>query len=232
MASRLLIHVEGETEENFVNEVLGPYLVRKGYESVSARIMGNSRLRDRRGGIRPWPSVRRDIVRHLREDPGCVATTMVDFYGLPDQGDGAWPGRAGAVPELLRSTEDKAISVEEALHQEICREIKGLNPRRFVPFVMMHEFEALLFSDCSAFSKGISRSELETKLADIRKQFKTPEDIDDSPDKAPSRRIEKLIPKFQKPLLGVLAVLEIGLTAIRRECPHFAAWINRLKAAI
>src|SRR5712692_3170489 len=94
--ARLLIHVEGQTEEDFVNEVLRDHLVSKGYHSVEARIVGNARLRQRRGGIRPWPSVRTDIVNHLLEDPGCVATTMVDYYGLPQKGPASWPGRARA----------------------------------------------------------------------------------------------------------------------------------------
>ena len=67
--ARLLIHLEGQTEEDFVNEILRDYLVERGYEDVSARIVGNARLRQRRGGIRPWPSVKRDIIHHLREDP-------------------------------------------------------------------------------------------------------------------------------------------------------------------
>src|SRR3989442_1659467 len=104
--ARLLVHVEGQTEEDFVNEVLRDHLVSQGYESVGARIIGNARLRRKRGGIRPWPSARRDILNHLRQDLACVATTMVDFYGLPQQGDGAWPGRAGATG--LRGVQGKA----------------------------------------------------------------------------------------------------------------------------
>ena len=85
--ARLLIHLEGQTEEDFVNEILRDYLVERGYDDVSARIVGNARLRQRRGGIRPWPSVKRDIIHHLREDPNCIATTMVDYYGLPQEGE-------------------------------------------------------------------------------------------------------------------------------------------------
>ena len=80
--ARLLIHVEGQTEEAFVNEILRDHLVSKGYYSVEARFVGNARLRQR-GGIRSWPSARRDIVGHLLEDRDCIATTMVDYYGLP-----------------------------------------------------------------------------------------------------------------------------------------------------
>jgi hypothetical protein len=98
--ARLHIHVEGETEETFVNEILGPHLYRRGYVKVSARLVGNARQRDRRGGIRAWNAVRIDILNHLRQDIGCLETTMVDYYALPQTGGRAWPGReaAGRLP--------------------------------------------------------------------------------------------------------------------------------------
>src|SRR5215510_5935257 len=148
--SRLLIHVEGETEETFINEVLCAHLYGKGFTQVSARIVGNARLRHRRGGIRGWESVKRDIVRHLRQDATVFSTTMVDYYALPQFGHGAWPGRAEAAN---RPTGEKAQTVENALTEDIQSEMGGdFFPNRFIPFVMIHEFEGLLFSDCSAFS--------------------------------------------------------------------------------
>src|ERR1035437_6720578 len=104
-----------------------------------------------------------------------------------------------------------------------------VNSRRFVPFVVMHEFEGLLFSDCAGFSRGIGRSALETEFRKIRDQFATPEEINDSPLTAPSKRVIDLVPGYEKPLLGTLAVLEIGLDAIRQECPLFRGWIERLE---
>lgn len=94
--ARLLIHVEGQTEEDFVNEVLRNHLLAKGYEAVSARLLGNARLRRRRGGIRAWSSARKDILNHLKEDPAVIVSTMVDYYRLPQDGAAAWPGRAKA----------------------------------------------------------------------------------------------------------------------------------------
>ena len=111
---------------------------------------------------------------------------------------------------------------------DLAAEMGGFNPARFVPFVVMHEFEGLLFSDCAAFSRAIGRSDLERNFRDIREQFATPEEIDDSPVTAPSKRIEALEPRYQKPLSGLLAVLEIGLTRIQEECPHFREWLNQL----
>ena len=114
--SRLLLHVEGQTEETFVNDVLAPHLCERGYDSVRARLVGNARQRDRRGGIRDWNAVRRDITNHLREDTGSFATTMVDYYGLPQSGQRAWPGRdrASTLPFTA-----KADAVEAALLVDI-----------------------------------------------------------------------------------------------------------------
>ena len=92
----LLVHVEGETEESFVNEALAPYLYDRGFSAVRARLIGNVRQRGRRGGIRPWSAVRKEIVNHLKQDRQCVAATMVDYYGMPSTGSRAWPGRGGA----------------------------------------------------------------------------------------------------------------------------------------
>jgi hypothetical protein len=66
-------------------------------------------------------------------------------------------------------------------------------------------------------------------LKEIRDSFASPEEIDDSPITAPSKRVEALVPGYEKPLLGVLAVLEIGLDTIRSQCPYFDAWVARLE---
>ena len=212
--SRLLVHVEGETEETFVNELLRPHLAHLGWFMVSARLLGNARRRNRRGGIKPWVSVRAEIVRHLREDTGRILTMMVDYYGLPQTGSRAWPGREEA-SELPFS--EKARAVEDGLSASI-REAMGAGFDR-----------NLLFSDCAAFVRGIGRPDLDGDFQEIRDAFGNPEEIDDSPETAPSRRVERLVRGYQKPLLGTLAALEIGLGTIRRECPHFGSWLDRLE---
>lgn len=225
--SRLLIHVEGETEETFVNEVLASHLRQCGYTVVAARLLGNARQRDRRGGIRAWSMVRKDILNHLKEDAHCLSTTMVDYYGLPQDGNRSWPGRSKASQLPFA---EKAISVETALLEDICGEMgNDFNPNRFVPYVMMHEFEGLLFSDSARFARGLGKPDLSPKFQAIRDQFATPEEINDSPITAPSKRIKNLLPSYQKPLMGTLAVLEIGFDAIMQECPLFRGWIERLE---
>lgn len=225
--TRLLVHVEGQTEENFVNVLLAPHLYARGFSNVGARLIGNARQRDRRGGIKGWPAVQRDLVRHLNGDRNCIATTMVDYYGLPQSGDGAWPGRAQASAKPFPK---KAGTVEGWLSADI-RQAMGVDfdSRRFVPNLMMHEFEALLFSDCNSFGAAIGRPELAPRFQQIRDSFECPEEIDESPNQAPSKRILALHPGYQKPLLGTLAALEIGLPRIRAECPHFSSWVSHLE---
>lgn len=226
--ARLLVHVEGETEESFVNEILRDHLHGFGYEHVCARLLGNARQRSKRGGIRAWPSVRDDIVRHLKEDRHRVVTTMVDYYALPQSGDRAWPGRAEAALQVYAQ---KIAVISQAISADIGAVMgEDFNSSRFVPFVVMHEFEGLLFSDCLRFGKGIGRTDLVAQLQNIRDAFSSPEEINDSPETAPSKRVEALIPGYQKPLMGTLAALEIGLDKIRDACPHFNNWLLQIEA--
>lgn len=223
---RLLVHVEGQTEETFVNEVLRTHLVKGfGYADVSARLLGNSRLRSRRGGIKGWNTVRREILRHLQQDREVVSTTMVDYYALPQSGPEAWPGRAEAasLPFI-----EKAPSVERRLSTDIATSLSG-DGRRFIPFLVMHEYEGLLFSDSPRFAAAIGRPDLADGFQAIRDEFATPEEINDSPVTAPSKRVEQLIPEYQKPLMGVQAAVAIGLDGIRSQCPHFDAWVRQLE---
>jgi hypothetical protein len=225
---RLLVHVEGQTEEEFVNEVLRPHLFEFGYDRVDARLVGSARMRANRGGGRPWSSVKGDIVRHLREDGECFATMMIDYYGMPQSHNHGYPGRAAASSLAMQN---RASSVEGLVLAEIQHELNGdAGRQRFVPFVLMHEFESLLFSDCNAFAKGVGMEHLAPSFQAIRDQFGTPEEINDSPLTAPSKRVAALIHGYQKPLYGNLAALEIGLPAMRAECPGFHEWLSKLEA--
>jgi hypothetical protein len=172
--------------------------------------------------------VKQDIVRHLRSDYDAIATTMVDYYGLPAAGLKEWPGRADANRKQFAQ---KAQTVQAALLNDVVSEMgKNFNPKRFVPFVVMHEFEGLLFSDCDAFARGIGQKTLAADFRQIRDDFETPEEINDSPDTAPSKRIKLLLPNYDKALFGNVAALEIGVRKIREQCPHFERWLTTLES--
>lgn len=225
--SRLLIHVEGQTEETFVNEVLAPHLYGFGYSKVSARLLGNSRLRSRRGGICSWNAVRNDVLNHLREDSGCLSTIMVDYYALPKSGENRWPMREESA---LLAFPNKSLTVQSAMHNEVCEHMGAdFCPERFIPYIMMYEFEGLLFSNPISLANGIGRMDLALEFEKIRGDYESPEHINDSPETAPSKRILKLAPNYEKPLMGTLAVLEIGLNRIREECSLFNSWVTQLE---
>lgn len=224
----LYIHVEGPTEETTVKEVLRAHLVQQGFSYVRPILVGDPRKS--RGGIVGWNVAKREILRHLKQRGDPYVTTMVDYYGLPQSRGRAWPGRAEASGLPFAQ---KALTVENAMMDEIVAAMGGdaFYPNRFIPFVVMHEFEALLFSDCARFSGAIERPDLEASFQQIRNEFASPEEIDDSPQLAPSKRIMRLMPEYEKPLFGTLAILEIGLDRIRAECLHFNTWLETLEQA-
>ena len=164
--TRLLVHVEGETEETFVKELLGPHLLARGYARVDPRLMGSARQRDRRGGVRPWASVCRDIVNHLREDRSCFATTMVDYYGMPHAGQKAWPGRAAS---LSLASSLRAQTVEGALAADVGRRLgRGFDSRRLA---VGNHVEAAVGRHLPLRARlGIHRIDLARRHADPRRR--------------------------------------------------------------
>ena len=229
--TRLKVYVEGQTEKNFVDEILLPHLVdRLGYEYVSASFLGDRGDRRNEGGILPWEGrgkkVRPDILTSLKQDPEVIVTTMVDYYRLIK-----WPGLTDARSGQKSSCERASI-IEKALSDDISSALPNLDPRRFVPYVVMHEFEGLLFSDPDRFAQSIGQPELSGKFRAIRDEFPTPEDIDDSPETHPSQQICALFPRYQKRLMGVDAAREIGLDVIRNECPVFGRWLEKLECLV
>ena len=216
-AMDIIILAEGKPEIEFVREILAPRLRTVGYSSVSVWLITGSGA-----GICAWRQAKTNIEMHLRTN--AYVTTMVDYYGLPDD----WPGRAesNALP-----TAERADFVERAILQDMGMEESAA--AKLIPYVMLHEFEAMLFSDCQKFAAGVGYPELAPALQEIRDRFPTPEDIDDSPEGAPSKRIESLVAPidvYRKPVLGVRGAGAIGLDAIQAQCPHFAKWFDRLES--
>jgi hypothetical protein len=226
--SRITVLVEGQTEERFVNVVLSPHLAKFEIYDVSAKLIGQRRERDRRGGIVSWESAQGDIRKLITEDPGRTVTTFVDYYRLPSSGHRCWPGRDSATG----TSSEKAIHVERAIRDEIAKAFdNSLSPDRFVPFIMMHEFEALLFSQPRMIGEWLGKPEINEPLDAIRQSFPHPEEINDSPETAPSKRIESLVPGYQKVLHGTDIATLIGLPTIRQSCHHFDAWLTRLESS-
>jgi hypothetical protein len=117
------------------------------------------------------------------------------------------------------------------MHEDVCNILSsGFDPKRFVPYVQLHEFEALLFCGPKELSEVLQVPAHESKFREIVKNSGEPEAIDDNPNTAPSKRIVALAPHFRKMLHGSLTTKRIGIERIRRGCRHFADWLAKLEA--
>ena len=66
-------------------------------------------------------------------------------------------------------------------------------------------------------------------LVEIANEFGCrPELINNGPDTAPSKRILNEIPEYDKVVAGVDTLELIGIDKLKRSCPHFAEWIDKL----
>lgn len=117
----------------------------------------------------------------------------------------------------------------DMLVQAIENSIEQFDERKIFPYVQVYEFEGLLFSDVNAFKSVWDKAPL-IDLRKIRAKFGTPEEINDSSETAPGKRILKLLPGYRKTLHGPSLAREIGLDKLRNECPGFCAWLGRLES--
>lgn len=216
--TRVHVICEGQTEEMFVNEVLVEALSPKGIHLYPS-LLGKP---GHKGGHVNFDRLLTDIRARLLGDASSYCTTFFDFYGIDED-----------LSTMKSNSASSTGQKSEFFLNELCRRLSstiGVDPmRRFIPYVQMHEYEALLFSAPDAFARGIFRKSLETPFQRVRDSFDSPEDIDDSVENAPSKRIENLFPAYEKPLYGSLAAIEIGLEAIRRECRLFDGWLKTME---
>jgi len=215
--SSIKILVESPTEILFVNDVLKPHFYEKG---ISVRPF----LLQEGGGVPKYPRSQEQILNTIKSDRSCFCTMLVDFYGLPRD----WPGRRDA--DSRRAYLEKAATVENALFVDICAQLGScFNPSQLVPYVQMHEFEALLFSDTLMLAETARKSDVSAQLDCVLQSFSCPEEINDHYDTCPSRRIKQYIENYVKTVDGIIATRKIGLKTMRQGCPHFNEWITKLE---
>ena len=215
---KVLILVEGRTEERFVKDVLQPHLWNRGVHPepkivVTKRVKQGSNFK---GGVTDFPKFENDLRRLLGDSSAALITTMIDYYGLPDD----FPGMQSLQG---RNSHERAQELESALERHFNAST------RFSAYLMIHEFEALLFSDPAVLAGVMNAPSVNRHLQTIRNGFPTPEDINNDPSTKPSARIKNLFPGYQKGLHGPLSTARIGLETMRRECMHFGQWVAKLE---
>ncbi|MDR0902015.1 MAG: DUF4276 family protein [Opitutaceae bacterium] len=217
---RVLILVEGQTEERFVRDVLMPEFTPLGLY-FHPTLLKTKRVKDGsdfKGGVTHYAHFKGDLLRLLPSARDGIVTTLLDYYGLP----GDFPGMSDR--HSLHTPLERVLHVEQAIHDDISQ------PPNFVPFLALHEFEALLFSSPVELPNVLISPEKAASFSSICSAFATPEDINENPDTAPSKRIKILFPDYKKTLHGPMTVTRIGLAAIRKVCPHLNQWLERLEA--
>lgn len=223
----VMIVVEGQTEQTFVKEVLAPEMARKGIFLHSA-LIGKP---GHKGGDIRFDRAKNDIGLHLKQRSNTYVSTMFDFFRI----EADWPGKKEVIRIISNGTSLSATEKAKLLEEATLNEIKGSFPEcnpelRLLPYIEMHEFEALLFSDASILGNGIGVDQ--SRIEDILEEFEDPEEINDRPDTAPSKRLIRLHKGYRKVAMGKTISEAIGIPAIREKCQHFDTWLTTLEQLV
>lgn len=156
----------------------------------------------------------------MKQENSAYCTTMFDPYALPIDFPDMNDIPPGSTPH------QRVQYLEQAFSTDLD------NPRRFIPYLQLHEFEAILFSNIEILDHTLSTLMSVRKLNELRQiiqKFEESELINDGPTTAPSKRLFDLYPAYDKRVFGELVAEEIGIDSIRTECRHFNNWIERLE---
>jgi hypothetical protein len=210
---RIYIVVEGQTEQEFVNSLLAPYLRNLGIHDVTPVLIRTSK--SGRGGFVNFRHLENTVNGLLSSDKtDFMVTTFVDFFRMPN----TMPDYDASIAKPIK------IGQVESLEQALSLTI---DDRRFIPYIQLHEFEALLFSS----NKGFEYYFMDKQAAatnSIVDSYGNPEEINTTPQGAPSKRILTIHEDYDKVTEGNLIALEVGLNAILSRCPRFKSWVDGL----
>ncbi|MCZ7603072.1 MAG: DUF4276 family protein [Melioribacteraceae bacterium] len=218
MSKKVLVLVEGQTEERFIKRVLNPYLASKDIFFIPTIIKTKKEIRgpDHKGGISSYNQVRRDLLPLFGDSSAHIITTMIDYYGLPSDFPGYNRRPTGSCFDRVRFLEDQFRI--------------NINQPKFLPYLQLHEFEALIFASEEIIPRVFVDASTElTRVADINNNFSSPEEINDGPTTAPSKRLKSIFPSYQKTLHSQLILSRSNLDSLRSKCNHFNSWLNTIE---
>lgn len=214
--SRIIIVCEGETEQEFCKDVLESYFREKGI------YLEYPTIKHSHGGIVSWGTLKKQLINHLYEG-GALVTTFIDYYRIKDSY--SFPGWGEA--KRVENVYDKMRCLFRHMKNDLPEELRD----RFIPYIQLHEFEGLLFSDISVFKSNFTSEELRFhQLEEAVESAATPEEINNGPVTAPSVRLMKAVAGYDKVVYGACLASEIGLAVIRSKCKLFGEWIETLES--
>lgn len=215
---RLNITAEGFSEERFVSDMLRPHLLNFNIYVEVRKVLTNRKLR-KRGGIVGYQKFKNDVTQWFKECPDVYHTTLIDLYGLSAD----FPGH-NTTKHLEPYT--RVLQMEHFMTEDLAF-------RKFIPYIQLHEFETLMYSDTFVMEDWLSLYNNLPKncFTKIRNSVtdNNPELINESPETSPSKRILKLCNSYDKVDDGILILKEIGLNKLRSECKHFNDWLTILE---
>ena len=220
MIRTIYIVVEGDTEEEFVDNLVRPHFVsaHSFYDVIAIKLRTSPK---HKGGNMSFDRFKHNVNLLLKRETDVVVTSLIDFYKLKTD-----------FPQYEAAKKQNQAEQQVDFLKRACAEV--INHDRFVPYIQLHEFEALLFSSKKGFDTYFSNLGKHTteQLAEIFSQYPNPEKINDGATTAPSKRLERIISGYQKSFHGPMIALENGFAAILGKCPRFKAWIELLERKI
>lgn len=218
---RLVIIVEGETEESFVNNILCPYFCSKGlYNTIQC-----FKTKHSHGGISKYSYIKKDILNTIYEKD-VVVSMMIDFYRLPLD----FPGFSD-----LKATQTHKEQAS-LLETEIKKDLEDTQKHQFdnfIPYIQLHEFEAVVFASIKGIDILFEREEMDYKgLMNVIEEHPNPEEINNHPATALSMRLKKLIPGYNKVLHGIEIIKTMGMPELLEKCPRFKTWVESMEEAL
>lgn len=219
MAKKVLVLVEGQTEEGFVKRVLEPYLAAKEIYLTPTIIKTKREIRgpDHKGGVNSYRQVRRDLLPLLNDTSADIVTTMIDYYALPSD-----------FPGYDQRPDSTCYARVEYMEVQFSTDI---NQRKFLPYLQLHEFEALVFASEDKLSTAfISVPSKINQVAAMNNSFNTPEEINENPISAPSKRLKSIFPEYQKTYHSQLILSQTNIDDLRAKCSHFNSWLTKLES--
>lgn len=222
---KVFIVTEGQSETNFVKKVMIPYFSGRGILIPITVVTKTDGKHGKiyKGGVANYAQIRNTLSKVLTgasKSINSYVTTMFDFYRLPTD----VPGVLDA--EKVNDPYDKVGVIERELQKA-----EGYDAKFFFPYIELHEFEAMLFSDVTKLEEAYFEYDLTALKACVKTQS-NPELINNGAKTAPSKRIINCIPCFDKANVGVDALEKIGVENIAGKCRHFAEWVEHIEARL
>lgn len=132
--------------------------------------------------------------------------------------------------KTIANKADRLAFLEKAIVEDLETE-KGKSFPYLLPYIQLHEFEALVFSSLEAIKSLYSNVDANfNELKQIMALYPNREDINDSPQTAPSKRLKnnQLIRGYNKVNDGIMIIEEAGIETVLSKCPRFKTWVETL----